>query len=163
MDRLADLLAPTGDHKVLEVGTDAWWLELGPVDLDGDIVTVQRRDDLVAAMARRHDGRLRAAVYRPLDARSADYLTGLAIRPHADGTCAMRDNNWEYALDAAAAGMRQLYAYDEGVAYLSYWSKGIGIYHDGTVSEVCRQQRALRPRRPAAVAAELLVSSRASA
>jgi hypothetical protein len=71
MDRLAGLLAPDDAREVLSASGDDWWLEIGPVDLEASLVTVQRGDDLVAAITRREDGRLRVAVFRPLDAKSA--------------------------------------------------------------------------------------------
>ena len=51
MDRLAHLVAPNDQRPVLSATGDNWWLEVGPVDLAGPIVTVQRGDKLIAAMA----------------------------------------------------------------------------------------------------------------
>jgi hypothetical protein len=155
MARLATLLAPDDDQRdsVTVIGDD-WWLELGPVDLEGEIVTIQRDDELVVAIACRADGRLRAAVYRPLDASSANKLIILAQNPHPDGGVCMRDNNWEYAKDASA-GMAQAYAAEEGSAYFSYWQRGVGVFNDGTESPIFRAHCNLPPRRPAEVAIEL--------
>ena len=155
MARLAALVAPEDDHRdLLTVMGDEWWLELGPVDLDSEIVTIQRDDELVAAIATRDDGRLRAAAFRPLDAASAARLIALAQNPHPEGGVCMRDNNWEYAKDASA-GMGQVYAAEAGTSYLSYWQFGLGILHDRTESPVFRPSRTLEPRRPAEVANEL--------
>jgi hypothetical protein len=155
MARLARLLAPDDDTRdtVTAMGDD-WWLELGPVDLAGEIVTIQRDDELIVAIAGRDDGRLRAAAYRPLDASSANKLIILAQNPHPDGGVCMRENNWEYALDASA-GMAQAYAAEEGSAYFSYWQRGIGTFNNGTESATFRARRNLAPRRPAEVAIEL--------
>ena len=97
-------------------GTDCknWWLELGPVDLSAELITIQRQDHLVAAMTRREDGRLRVAVYRPLDAGSASSLNALGLNPRPEGGVATGDNNWEYALDASASSFRQMMAADAG-------------------------------------------------
>ena len=155
MARLAALIAPEDDHRdQLTVMGDEWWLELGPVDLDSEIVTIQRDDELVAAIATRDDGRLRAATFRPLDASSAASLIALAQNPHPEGGVCMRDNNWEYAKDASAA-MGQVYAAEAGTSYLSFWQFGLGILHDRTESPVFRPCRTLTPRRPAEVATEL--------
>jgi hypothetical protein len=155
MARLARLLAPDDDTRdtVTAIGDD-WWLELGPVDLAGEIVTIQRDNELVVAIARRDDGRLRAAAFRPLDASSANKLLILAQNPHPDGGVCMRENNWEYALDASA-GMAQAYAAEEGSAYFSYWQRGIGTFHDGKTSAIFRAHRNLAARRSAEVAIEL--------
>ena len=52
------------------VSGDTFWLEVGPVDLCMDIVTVQRQRQLIAAIQPREDGRLRVATYCTLDARA---------------------------------------------------------------------------------------------
>jgi len=154
LDRLTNLVAPDDTREVISVSGDTWWLEVGPVDLSGKLVTVQRGDDLVAAIVPREDGRLRVATYLPLDAKSAEYLIGLGQNPHPDGGVCLRENNWEYALDCSA-GMGNLYAAEAGEAYLSFWEKGIGINWDGTENPVYRPCRDQLPRRPALVATEL--------
>ena len=77
MDRLAELLAPGDARDVISAAGDHWWLEAGPVDLGGKLVTIQRGGALIAAITARDDGRLRVAVFRTLDAKSAEYLIGL--------------------------------------------------------------------------------------
>ena len=131
MSRLSELLAPEDERDVISAAGDTWWIEIGPVDLSGKLVTVQRGNDLIAAITPRDDGRLRVAVFRPLDAKSAEYLTGLGQLPHPEHGVCMRENNWEYALDCSA-GNGNYYAADRGEAYLSYWEKGLGISWDGT-------------------------------
>jgi hypothetical protein len=66
----------------------------------------------------------------------------------------MRENNWEYALDASA-GMGNFYAFEAGDAHLSYWEKGIGIRRDDSVDDDWRKQVNLTPRPVARVAIEL--------
>lgn len=154
MDRLAEMLSPLDDRQVISAEGEYWWLEVGPVDLTGPIVTVQRGDDLIAAASRRDDGRLRVAVYRPLDAKSARYLTGMGQKPHpVHGVC-MRENNWEYALDSSA-GFRHWYADERGEPYLSNWAHGLGITDSGEVIEEWRNQLTLLPRPSIRVVVEL--------
>lgn len=74
MARLAELLAPDDDATATTLAGDDWWLELAPVDVTDEILTIQRDGELIAAIAPREDGRLRVAVYRPLDAESAGML-----------------------------------------------------------------------------------------
>jgi hypothetical protein len=131
MNRLAELLAPDDGRGVISVVGEHWWLEIGPVNLRGKLVTVQRGSDLIAAITPRADGRLRVAVFRPLDAKSVEYLKGLGQVPHPKHGVCMRENNWEYALDCSA-GNGNHYAAEFGEAYLSYWAKGLGISSDGT-------------------------------
>jgi high affinity sulfate transporter 1 len=88
MGRLAELAAPADEREVVIASGDDWWLEIGPVDLGRQIVTVQRGERLIAAITARQDGRLRVAVYRPLDGKSARYLVGLGQIPHPQhGDC----------------------------------------------------------------------------
>lgn len=98
-DRLATLLAPEDDRPIVTAAGDTWWLEIGPVNLEDKLVTIQRGDKLIAAIQPREDGRLRIAVFRPLDAKSASPLIALGQLPHPQYGVCMRENNWEYALD----------------------------------------------------------------
>lgn len=154
MVRLAQILAPDDLRPILSGSGATWWVEIGSVDLDGPIVTIQRNDKLVAALCATDGGRLRVAAYRALDAKSATYITGLAARPHPEHGVCMRENNWEYALDCSA-GNGNLYAYMRGEAYLSYWENGIGSVSDGTKDMRWLAMRKLRSRPPAEVLAEL--------
>lgn len=154
MDRIAELLAPDDARDVISAAGDHWWLEVGPVDLGGKLVTIQRGDALIAAITAREDGRLRVTVFRPLDAKSAQYLIGLGQVPHPEHGVCMRENNWEYALDCSA-GNGNYYAADRGEAYLSYWAKGLGISWDGSDVPEWRKQLDLVARPAARVVTEL--------
>lgn len=159
MSRLAELLAPEENRDVNEVISAAggnWWIEIGPVDLGGKLVTVQRGNHLISAITPRDDGRLRVAVFRPLDAKSAEYLTGLGQIPDPEHGVSMRENNWEYALDCSA-GNGNYYAADRGEAYLSYWGKGLGISWDDSVIPEWRDQLGLVNRPAAQVLVDLRV------
>jgi hypothetical protein len=109
MLRLCELLAPEDPRNSVTVQGDNWFVEIGPVDLSGQVVTIQRQDVLVAAIAPRQDMRLRMAVYHHLDARAIRMIIGLGLHPHPESGVCMRPNNWEYALDQSA-GMGQAYA-----------------------------------------------------
>jgi ADP-ribosylglycohydrolase len=58
MSRLSELLAPEDERDVISAAGDTWWIEIGPVDLGGKLVTVQRGNDLIAAITPRDDGQL---------------------------------------------------------------------------------------------------------
>lgn len=158
LDRLASLLAPDDGRLIVTAAGTTWWAEVGPVDLGEPIVTIQRREKLIAAFNKRDDGRLRLATYRALDAKSAAYVIGLASRPNAlDGTLRMHENNWEYALDCSA-GTGQYHAHERGEAHMSYWEYGLGIQHDRTLDPDWYALRGCPPRRPAVAAIELGVA-----
>lgn len=154
MDRLAQLVAPDDPGPVLSATGENWWLEVGPVDLDGPIVTVQRGDVLIAAMTATEEGRLRVASYRPLDGKSANYLLSMGQKPHPEHGVCMRANNWEYALDCSV-GTGNYYAYERGEAYLSYWQSGIGLVADGTLDVHWRNMKELTSRPASATVSEL--------
>jgi hypothetical protein len=154
MVRLAQLLSPDDNRQLITAASENWWLEIGPVDLNGKVVTIQRGGYLIAALAAREDGRLRIAVFRPLDGKSAEYLLNLGIIPQPDGGVCMRENNWEYALDCSA-GMGNNYASMRGEAYISFWEKGVGIRWDGSEEPKWHPQRNLIARQAAHVAMEL--------
>lgn len=154
IDRLAELLAPNDPRPLLSASGKKWWVEVGPVSLNGPIVTIQRSDKLIAALSETDGGRLRMAAYRPLDAKSATYMTGLAARPHPEHGVCMRENNWEYALDCSA-GNGNFYAFTRGEPYLSYWEQGLGQVSDGTVQLQWTAMKSLLSRPPAIVVAEL--------
>lgn len=154
LDRLSQLLAPEDPREVIPVSGDTWWLEIGPVDLCGKLVTIQRDGVLLAAISPRADGRLRVAVFHPLDGKSAESLISLGQVPHPEHGVCMRENNWEYALDCSA-GNGNNYAADRGEAYLSFWETGLGISRDGSALPDWLQQRSQTPRPAVQVATEL--------
>jgi len=144
MGRLAELLAPEDDRDTVPVEGDTWYFHLSPVDLGGEIVTIQRQEQLLAAMQPLDDGRLKVSVYRPLDAKACQYLVSLGARPHPEHGINMRENNWEYALDSSAT-MGNMYASERGESYLSYWEHGIGLKSDKSPVTGWVDMRTLRP------------------
>ena len=151
LDRLAELLTPKDGRELVTAAANEWWVEIGSVNLDEPVVTIQRQGWLIAALAKRDDGRLRLATFRPLDAKSADYIFDLCLPPHPhDGTDCMRESNWEYALDCST-GTGNRYAFARGEAYLSYWVGGIQTMRDGRGEPNWPAERRL----PAKVALEL--------
>lgn len=161
MERIAQLLAVPDGRAVISLESNSGWLELGPVDLAGTLVTVQRQGCLIAAISSRADGRLRVAVFRPLDGKSVEYLTGLGQLPHPEHGVCMRENNWQYALDCSAT-LGNHYAAERGEAYLSYWDRGLGLSREGDALSAWHVQRALNARPVAVVAAELGMHSTSS-
>lgn len=149
MEKLLDLLTPPDERKTLSGEGEEWFLECGPIDLKhAELVSIQRDTQLLAAITDSGKGYLRAAAYRPLDAKSIRYLLGLARKPHPVHGVSMGRSPWEYALDASH-GMGNFYACDRGEAYLSYWARGLGNSNDGSIIPEWGAQIGL-PARPAA-------------
>jgi len=157
---IASFLAPNRNkltvppRPVLSATGDEWWVELGTVDLGNKVVTIQRGENLIAAIAPRPDGRLRVSSFRPFDAKSARYIINMAREPHPEHGVCMRENNWEYALDCSA-GNGNFYAFERGEAYISYWEHGIGVMADRTIDHHWWAMRQLNGRRPSLAVAEL--------
>ena len=152
--RLMALLDTSDERESTTAAGDTWWLEVGPVNLNDELIAVQRAERVLAAIVPRRDGRLRLAVYQPLDAGSIRLLISLARKPHPEHGVAMRKDNWEYALDASA-GNGQFYAADAGRPYLSYWQYGLGIFNDGGESPEFRPQANSQPRNVGSVVQEI--------
>lgn len=148
MLRLSELIAPLDKdpHSIIVEG-DNWSLQIAPVELAQEIVTIQRGNHLLAAIQDAGNGRLRVTAYRPLDSKAAMYLSSLSLNPAPDGTVCMRPNNWEYALDCSA-GRGNAYAAEAGAAYLSYWEFGLGVCRDGSNVDDWYSQRSLEPIAP---------------
>lgn len=121
---LTENLASDDQRGDVSAAGDNWWIELGDIDPAAPAITIERDGELIAAMTRREDGRLRATAFRPLDGKSANLLINLSLRPDPVSGVAMRENNWEYALDCAA-GNGNTYAASRGEAYLGYHPDGI--------------------------------------
>jgi len=156
MDRLAELLTPEGVAEICSVESDGWWLEVGPVDINAELVTVQRDNELVAAINPRQDGRLRVAAFRPLDCDSLQNLTELGLHPHPEGGVCHRENNWQYALDCSS-GNGNFYAFAAGRAHLSHWvSLSAQLEANSEIPE-WRMPGSLSMRPAARVASELSV------
>ena len=153
-NRLMELLDTSDERESTTAAGNTWWLEVGPVDLNDELIAIQRAERVLAAIVPRSDGRLRVAVYQPLDAGSIRSLISLARKPHPEHGVAMRKNNWEYALDASA-GNGQFYAADAGRPYVSYWQYGLGILDDGGESPEFRPQANSQPRNVGSVVQEI--------
>ncbi|MEN1958479.1 hypothetical protein [Luteimonas changyuni] len=137
MARLAELLAPDDAGECLAAEGADWWIEIGPVDLAGAVVALQRDDALLAAITQRPDGRPRMAAYRPLDGRSIELLVGLARG------------------GAALADLRLPATAEPGLPGLSRWTADAGSGADAGTRPAWRTQPAPAARRPAFVLAEI--------
>lgn len=131
MRRIAELLAPDDDRPEVSAAGDTWWLELGEVNLDAPLIAIERDGEIVAAISKREDGRLRANAFWSLDGKSASLLISLSLMPHPVHGVSMRENNWEFALDSAS-GLGNTYAAHRGEAYLAYHPEGLSV---GVVSQ----------------------------
>ena len=159
MDALVCKLAEDEVGQPGEVDAAQWQLELGPIDLSGDIITLQRDEELLAAMRANQMGGLVLASYYPLDSMSLNKLMALGVKPHPRHGVAMRENNWQFALDQATA-MGNHYAADRGEPYLAHWRHGLGLSVDGGEVFGWCSQRHSQPATAAQTAVQLDVCYR---
>lgn len=116
MARLAELIAGDDARERIELAGEGWWLELAGAGMEAPALTLQRDGVVLAAIAGRTDGRLRACAYHPLDAAAIGALRDLAASPASgEASC------WERACALAAArpdasgdGVDDLHALVEG-------------------------------------------------
>jgi hypothetical protein len=157
MLKIAVKLAPYDPRPQIGIFGDNWFLMCGRVNLAKEIITIQRRDYLIAAIQNYGDGRLLACSYRPLDSKATRYLMDLAVNPAPNGTVWTRSNNWEYALDCSArAG--NVHASHLGESYLSYWEFGLGLGNDKTLLDNWYSQRASKPIPPNVLAKQIFIN-----
>lgn len=154
MQRLAEILAEDDLREVVSAQGADWRVVIGEVDVSRELVAIQRGDDVIAVFNPRNDGRLKVAVYRPLDATSAQLIIALAQEPSPETGVCLRANNWEYAKDCSASA-GQMYSAHHGKAYLAYWQFGLGINSSRKANAMWFKQRYLIPRMAGQVAAEL--------
>lgn len=121
---LAEVLAEEDSHDEVSAAGEDWWIMLGGIDLSSPLITIERAGELIAGIQKGDDGRLRAAAFRPLDGKSASMLISLSRTPHPAHGVVMRETNWDYALDSAAAN-GNTYAALRGEAYLSFHPGGL--------------------------------------
>jgi len=124
--RLALLLAPEDKRRQIRVYGDNWFLICGALDLNQNIITIQRQDHLIAAMSPLENGQLCVSSYRPLDAKSARYLIRLSQNPAPDDL----KSRWESAKSLVGEGNAN--AGDKGAAYLKFWEFGLGVSSDNS-------------------------------
>ncbi len=123
------LCARRDDGVSMVLESQRWWLRIGPIDPEQELIAIERDGYLVAALAAGSEGRLTLSVYRPLDACSLALITRLAGHRHPRLGIEMRSNNWELALDCAVGP--ESVAQGEGRATLGYWPRGLhGIIAD---------------------------------
>ncbi len=141
--QLAARLASTlMNEESLEFDSSSCQMLLESVDLNNELITIQRQGQVLAACSPTVDGRIRLMALNALDTRSLEIVVSAAIHPEPNGSVCMRKNNWEYLKDLSA-GMGQSYASQRGESYLSYWRQGLGWFDAGNrlnrFSEQCKK------------------------
>jgi hypothetical protein len=130
MDRLVALLGERKWPSASLIETDTSFVRFGEVDLDGEVITVQRQERIVAAFQAIEGKQLVTQLFHPPCWRTISTILSLNMRPNEDGVIPYYGTNWDYAADSAA-GNGQYYAAEAGRTYLAHWNSGVGIGFDG--------------------------------
>lgn len=145
MDRLVALLGERKWPISSLVETDTSLVRFGEVDLDGEVITVQRQGRIVAAFQAIEGKQLVTQLFHPPCARTIRTILSLNMRPNEDGVIPYYGTNWDYAADSAA-GSGQYYAAEAGRTYLAHWASGVGIGFDGELLDLwMKARREARP------------------
>ena len=133
-------LGPAMDALVHALGERVWSgariidrpdfsLPLAEVDLDGDVIAIQRQGRIVAVLAQTDGGRIKAQLFHPPCARTVETLIGFSRNADENGKLPYYGTPWNSAEDAAASN-GQYYAAMEGRTFLAHWSHGVGLGWD---------------------------------
>lgn len=139
------------DHRAWGTAQgDEWWLQLGAIDPEGPLVTLERAGQRLAAVAPGAGGGLVAAAWAPLDAEACRLLTGLARTVDGLTGADLRERAFLEAI-ALANGPASFRARMRGQTHLVAHERGIGREAGGPEAQAPRPV----PMRPAELAIQL--------
>lgn len=101
-------------------------LPLAEIDLDGDVIAIQRQGKIMAALAQTDGGRIKAQLFHPPCARTVETLISLSQNADENGKLPYYGTPWSSAEDAAASN-GQYYAAMEGRTFFAHWSHGVDL------------------------------------
>ena len=129
MLRLSEVIAQKNNDPVGNIHTPDFYIHVQPHKLDKELISIMRRDKVLAVILPGDKLTISIMVFYPLDARSIRCLMDIAKHPHPEHGVSLRENNWEYALDCAAPTMGSMLAQEDGRSYFAYWEYGLGVNH----------------------------------
>lgn len=129
MDALVRALKAHGWSGARIIDRPDFSLLLAEIDLDGDVIAIQRQSRIVAALAQADGGRIKAQLFHPPCARTVETLISLSQNADENGKLPYYGTPWNSAEDAAASN-GQYYAAMEGRTFLAHWSHGVGLGWD---------------------------------
>ncbi len=129
MDALVLALFQQSSDYMLATDQPGFTIQFAKIDLNDDVIAIQRQDRIVGALAQAGGGRVKCELFHPPCARTIETLIGLSHNADTDGQFPCYGTPWDCALDTAA-GNGQVYAAMEGVTYIAPWRHGIGFGPD---------------------------------
>ena len=145
MDALVIALFNRGWSQMVTMGHADFKIMLDEIDLDENVITVQRQGRIIAVLAQAEHGRVKAQLFHPPCARTIEMLIGFSRNADANGTLPYHGSPWN-SVENAAAGNGQTYAFMDGRTYLAPWSFGVGLGWDQQpIDEWVRARSVLKP------------------
>jgi hypothetical protein len=129
MDALVHALLNDGSPGMTIIDRPNFTIMLDQIDLDGDVIAIQRRDRIVAVLAQAPGGRVKAQLFHPPCAGTIEMLISLSYNADADGNLPYYGSHWDSA-QGTAASTSQFYASVAGRTYLAPWDFGVGLGWD---------------------------------
>lgn len=145
MDALVMALLNQGEAPMVTMEHADFTIMLDEIDLDENVIAVQRQGRIIAVLAQAEHGRVKAQLFHPPCARTIEMLIGFSRNADANGTLPYHGSAWN-SVEDAAAGNGQTYAFMDGRTYLAPWSFGVGLGWDQQpIEEWVHARSMLRP------------------
>jgi len=145
MDALVMALLNCGWSQMVTMGHGDFTIMLDEIDLDENVIAIQRQGRIIAILAQAEHGRVKAQLFHPPCARTIEMLIGFSRNADANGTLPYHGSPWN-SVEDAAAGNGQIYAAMDGRTYLAPWSFGVGLGWDQQpIDEWVRARSVLKP------------------
>ncbi|MFN5823062.1 MAG: hypothetical protein ACK44T_03445, partial [Sphingomonadales bacterium] len=129
MDALVMALFNQGGAPMVTIERADFTIMLDEIDLDENVIAIQRQGRIIAVLAQAEHGRVKAQLFHPPCARTIEMLIGFSRNADANGTLPYHGSPWN-SVENAAAGNGQTYAFMDGRTYLAPWSFGVGLGWD---------------------------------
>lgn len=129
MDALVGALAKQGWPGMMIVDRPDFTVRFADIDLDGDVIAINRQGRMLGALAQAEGRRVKAQFFHPPCARTIETLIGFSRNANEDGALPYYGTPWEAAEDTAA-GNGQYYAVEAGRTYIVQWTYGVGLGAD---------------------------------
>jgi len=129
MDALVHALLNDGSLGMTIIDRPDFTVMLDQIDLDSDVIAVQRQGKIVAVLAQAPGGRVKAQLFHPPCALTIETLISLSYNADADGNFPYYGSHWDSA-QGTAASTSQFYASVAGRTYLAPWNFGVGLGWD---------------------------------
>ena len=145
MDALVMALLNQGEAQMATNEHGDFTIMLDEIDLDENVIAIQRQGRIIAVLAQAEHGRVKAQLFHPPCARTIEMLIGFSRNADANGTLPYHGSPWN-SVEDAAAGNGQTYAFMDGRTYLAPWSFGVGLgWDEQPIDEWVRARSMLKP------------------